>query len=204
MSTTLPPDDPAWADIRARYEAGSEKVTDIAASIGMSRIALSLYALKQGWKLRNRKKSSPRKATAQKATVGKAKAEATRQTIMRLKEMLQARVTQLENELKLIGGEVDALGNERGIKSLGLLVRTIEKVLDLERKDKLKRKQATREFKYFDDEQRRQLAAKIERLEAERDSGLAGTVPADGGGGGTEQSVALLGADGEPTAAGEG
>ncbi len=213
MTTTAtpPPDDPAWTDVRARYEGSAETVHDIAASIGMTRFALSLRALKLGWKLRGAVNAKTRRKNmrkdgrkdGRKAGI-KDVPPSTRDTIIRLKDMLQKRVTQLEQELKELGTEVDALSNERGIKSVGVLVRTLEKVLDLERKDKLKRKQATREHKYFDDEQRRQLAEKIERLEADRDSGLAGPQPGEGGSGRVEQPVALLGEAGPAIAAGEG
>ncbi len=200
-----PPDAPlshvAWPDIRARYEQGEERVDAIARSIGIARITLSLKALKEGWKMRGAKKRKSTARPAKKADA-KDKPESTRDTILRLKDMLQQRVTQLEEELRQLGSEVNALNTERGIKSVNTLVRTLEKVLDLERKDKLKRKQAIRDFKYFDDEQRRQLAEKIDRLEAERDSGVAVADPAGGGGGGTEQPVALLGETGPATATG--
>ncbi|MCA0433491.1 MAG: hypothetical protein LCH46_09515 [Proteobacteria bacterium] len=193
---TPPPDDPAWAGIRARYEKGEEKVKDIAAGIGLPGIGLSSLAKRLGWLMRG----LPRvKRTA--APKAKAKPETTRATILRLKEMLQTRVKQVEAELKDIGTELDAVKNERGIKNIGILVRTIEKVLDLERNDTLKRRKAIREFKYFDDEQRRQLAAKIDRLEAERDRDLVVAGPDAGGGGGSEQPVALLGEAGPATAA---
>jgi uncharacterized protein (UPF0335 family) len=195
--TPPPPGDPAWEGIRARYEAGTEAVQDIAVSIGLSRLALSLSALKQGWKMRGLPKRKKRKAAA------KTGPPSTRETIMKLKDMLQQRVATLEQEVKDIGTEVSALNNERGIRSANMLVRTLEKVLDLERKDKLKRKKAMHDFKYFDDEQRRQLAQKIERLEAERDSGVAGPDAGNAGGGGTEQPVALLG-EAEPAAAAGG
>ncbi len=195
---TPPPGDPAWADIRARYEKGEERVDAIAADIGMTRIALSLRALKEGWALRSKRKA---KTVAKSPAAAPRKAETTRETIQRLKDMLQQRVTQLEDELRELGTEVNALNSERGIKSVNTLVRTLEKVLDLERKDKLKRKQARGEHKYFDDEQRRQLAAKIERLEAERDGHVAVADPGSGGSDGTEQPVALLGETGPAASA---
>jgi hypothetical protein len=200
MTTTAgpAPDEAAWADIRTRYEAGDEPVAEIARAAGFSRITLSLYALKHGWKMRGKKTGKARRAKKGSA----AKHEATRDTILRLKDMLQQRVSQLEHELREIGSEVDALSTERGIKSLGLLVRTIEKVMDLERKDKLKRKQATRQFKYFDDQQRQQLAAKIARLEEERERQLAEPETGNGRSDGAEQPVALLGEAGPATAAG--
>ena len=193
--------DVAWPDIRARYEAGEERVDAIARSIGMARITLSMKALKEGWKMRGVKVVKAKVKTKSKPADSD-KPPSTRETIQRLKEMLQQRVTQLEQELRDLGTEVNALSNERGIRSVNMLVRTIEKVLDLERNDKLKRKKAIRDFKYFDDEQRRQLAAKIERLEAERDRDLVVADPADGGSGGTEQPVALLGEAGPAAAAG--
>lgn len=197
MTITPPPDDPVWDSIRARYEAGAESVQDIAASIGLSRIVLSMKALRLGWKMRGLPKAKKKKPQT------KATPPSTRDTIARLKEMLQQRVATLEQELKDLGTEVGALNNERGIRSANMLVRTLEKVLDLERKDKLKRKQAIRDFKYFDDEQRRQLAEKIGRLDAERDGTLAVADSGNGGGGGAEQPVALLG-EAEPAAAAGG
>jgi uncharacterized protein (UPF0335 family) len=197
MTSTPPPDDPAWDGIRARYEAGDETVQTIAETVGMNRFALSLLALKRGWTLRGKPKKKAARAKQAKA----AKPETTHATILRLKDMLQQRVTQLEQELKVIGQEVDAIANERGIKSLGLLVRTIEKVLDLERSDKQKRRQANRDFKYFDEQQRRELAAKIGRIEAQGDGGSSQPQTGGGGGGGTEQPVALLGEAGPAAAA---
>lgn len=202
--TTLPPPpgDPAWADIRARYEKGEERVDAIAGGIGMTRFSLSLRALKEGWALRGKAKAAAKPRAKAKAAPPAPKQESTRDTILRLKDMLQKRVTQLEEELREIGSEVNALNSERGIKSVNTLVRTLEKVLDLERKDKLKRKQQRTGHKYFDDEQRRQLAEKIDRLEAERDRDLALPDAGSAGGGGTEQPVALLGEAGPAAAAG--
>ena len=124
------------------------------------------------------------------------KPETTKATLARLKEMLQQRIVHLEAEVKEIGEEVNALANDKQIKAVNLVVRTLEKVLDLERKDKHKRKQQRREYKYFGAEQRRALAEKIDRLEAERDGQVAGEDPGPSRGGGAEQPVALLGETG--------
>lgn len=192
MTQPPPPDDPAWEHIRARYEAGEEKVKEIAAEIGMSFHQLTTKAKALGWKLRSAAKAARNKVTGAITTVENAlKPETTRATLARLKDMLQSRVALLEAELKEIGAEVDALANDRQIKAVNLVVRTLEKVLDLERKDKLKRKQQNRDYKYFDADQRRELADKIDRLEGSRDNALetAGSPR----GGGAEQPVALLG-----------
>ncbi|MFT3672700.1 hypothetical protein [Aestuariivirga sp.] len=188
-NTPPPPGDPAWAEIRARYEAGAEKVEAIAAGIGLTRIALSMRAMKEGWTMRGKGRSKAKPAT-------------TRETIHRLKEMLQKRLAHLEEEVRNLGKEVSGIEAERGIKSVNTLVRTLEKVIDLERKDKLKRRQIREQHKSFDDEQRRQLAAKIDRLEAERDGGVAGAGAEPRGGPGTEQPVALLGEAGPAASAG--
>lgn len=199
MTTTPPPPgDPAWAGIRARYEAGAEPVDAIAHEIGLTRITLAMKALKEGWAMRGKRKAKARIS----ASVAPRKPETTRETLQRLKDMLQKRLTQLEEELQDLGKEVSALNTERGIKSVNTLVRTLEKVIDLERNEKLKRKQDRTAHTYFDDEQRRQLAAKIERLEAERDGTLAVADPDTKGSDGAELPVAVLGEARPATATG--
>ncbi len=186
-----------WDAIRARYEKGEEQVKDIAAHIGMPGIALSRRAKAQGWTLRG---------TARKAAKGAArlivrptKGETTSETIRRLKDLLKDRIARLEAEVKDIGDEVSALTTDKQIRSVNMVVRTLEKVIDLERKDKLARRKAKAAFKLFDEAQRGALADKIDRLE----EGWNGATPVagtgDAGGGGTEPPVALLGAA-EPAA----
>lgn len=199
MKHPPPPDDPAWEQIRARYEAGEEKVKAIAAEIGMTFSELTRKAKALGWKLRNAAKAVKKKVKQAADTVEAAlKPETTRQTLARLRELLQQRVALLEAEIKEIGAEVNALATDRQIKAVNLVVRTLEKVLDLERKDKLKRKQQTRDYKYFDADQRRELADKIDRLEGSRDEALE--APGAPRGGGAEQPVALLGEAGPASA----
>jgi hypothetical protein len=179
MKDIPPPGDPVWVAVRARYEQEQETVAAIAYDVGMKPMQLSLYAKAKGWVLRGKVKPG--------------KAQSTAATIKRLKEILQSRVTQLEDQLKDIGEEVTALSNERDIRATNTLVRTLEKVLDLERKDRLRKRKQAREFKYFDDAQRQQLADKIEKLERAWDGKEAVEGAADHGRGGAEQPVALLG-----------
>jgi uncharacterized protein (UPF0335 family) len=186
-----------WSALRARYEAGEEKVKDIAAAAGMSAIVLANKAKALGWKLRANVKK-----VIGKAKPSPKKQASTRDTLKRLKDLLQERVAQLEDEVKQLGLELDAVTNERQIKSVNLVVRTLEKVLDLERKDKLKRKQQSRDFKHYDDEQRRALAEKIERLEAEEPGAVAEPDAGPGGGGRAELPVAVLGEATSTTATG--
>jgi predicted nucleic acid-binding Zn-ribbon protein len=166
---------PDWDSIRARYEQGEEKVKDIAASAGLKPMALSLKAKALGWILR---KSNTSKATY--------KSESTRATLRRLKDILQQRVASLEREINEIGKDVDALTSERDIRSMNTLVRTLDKVLELERKDRNNRLRTNHDFKRFSDEERGALADKLERLHRkyETEEAVAGT--ALGRNGGTE------------------
>ena len=186
-----------WEQIRARYEQGEEKVTAIAQAFDMAAITLSSRAKALGWKLRG----VPAKASRVIARIKKAaKGESTTETIRRLKDLLNDRIARLESEIKEIGKDIDQISNEKQIRSVNMVVRTLEKVIDLERKDKLARKKSTRAFKLFDENQRGALAKKIERLEEgwEGEASVAGT--GDAGGGGTEPPVALLG-EAEPATA---
>jgi TolA-binding protein len=198
MTTPPPPDDPVWAHVRMRYEQDQETVASIAQDVGLASISLSKRAKAWGWMMRGRLKPVPKAKP-----VVKTKAETTTVTIKRLKDILHQRVTQLETQLKDINEEVSALSTEREIRSTNTLVRTIEKVLDLERKERQRKVKQTRDFKYFDDAQRGALADKIKRLQHEWRGGETFDQSAAAGSSGAEQPVALLG-ETEPAAATSG
>jgi hypothetical protein len=180
-----------WDGIRMRYEAGVEKVADIAKSIGMTGIALSLKAKADGWMLRTQ--TNVMKTTV-RVSAGIGRTETTQETLRRLKELLQLRIGQLEKELADIGEELDAISRERQIRSVNTVVRTLEKVLDLERKDINRRKRARRDFKHFDEAQRVALAEKIDRIETEGPGAPDGGSAGPDGGAGAQPSMAVLGA----------
>ncbi len=192
-TATPPPDDGAWEHIRARYEQGEESVKQIAETVGLSGIVLSKKAKAWGWTMRG-------KARVMARAVAPSKAETTSVTIRRLKDMLQSRIKQLELQIDDIGKDVSALANEREIRAVNTLVRTLEKVLDLERKDRSKRKKTAIEFKRFDEQQRLDLADKIGRLQQTWRGDTDGENATDAGSGGIEQPVALLG-EARPTTA---
>jgi hypothetical protein len=148
---------PAWADIRARYEAASETVAQIAADIHTTPHKLTLRARTEGWLLR----------TAQKAK--KPKAQNTRDT-------------QLEGQLSEIGAEVNALASERDIRATNTLVRTLEKVLELEHKDRKQRSHRARQTRKLNDTERDELAKRITALQTEPEGVGEGTeaAPRDG------------------------
>lgn len=198
MTNTPPPDDPVWASIRLRYEQDQETVDAIASDVGLHRLGLANLAKKLGWALRGKLKAAPKTAPPSEKPV---KAETPSNTIKRVKEVLQQRLAELETQVKDIGEEVTSLNTERQIRSANILVRTLEKVMDLERKDRLRRRKETRDFKYFNDQQREQLAGKIEKLQRAWRGEETINNTAGAGGGGTEQPVALLGKTKPTTAA---
>jgi DNA-binding transcriptional MerR regulator len=192
MTTIPPPGDPVWASIRLRYEQDQEAVDAIADDVGLHRMGLSLLAKKLGWRLRGKPRVLPRKSS---------KGETTAATIKRVKDILQQRLSELEEQIRALGLEVDAITNERQMRSTNLLVRTLEKVMDLERKERLRKRKEIEVHKYFDDGQRQQLADKIGRLSGAWARQTPGCDTETQRGDGVEQPVALLGEAGAATAA---
>ena len=146
------PDAAAWAHIRMRYEQTMETVSQIAESIGISGITLSRKAKLEGWVMRGAAKQ-------------KHKSESTRETIRRLKDVLQKRLSSLEREIEGIGEDISALSNERDIRATNTLVRTLEKVLQLEQKDRRQRSGAN--TRKLNDAEREELARRIANLPEE-------------------------------------
>ncbi len=193
MNTKPTPD---WEAVRARYELGQEPVRDIAASIGLPPMTLSLKAKALGWMLRRH--SQVKALLPQKP----GKTQSTQATLKRLKELLQSRIENLERQLADIGDKVNAIKTERDLRSVNTLVRTLDKVLELEHKNRSSRITANREFKLFADAERGALADKLARLQRKYEAEETDNGPAAGRRGGTEPPVALLGEAGPATAAG--
>lgn len=144
--------DDFWATARMRYEAGGEAVAAIAADAGITAHALTKRARTEGWALRS---------TRKKKVVG------TRETIARLKALLQRRLTELEGQIVALTEQATAVTSERDIRSMNTLVRTLEKVLELERKERTQRKRQRAAGRQFDDAEREALADKLEGLARE-------------------------------------
>jgi hypothetical protein len=193
-NTTPPPGDPVWGPIRLRYEQDQETVAQIAQEVGLSAIGLARLAKAWGWVLRGRIKPVPTDKARSK--------ESTSSTIKRLKEVLQQRLSALEAGIKELGKDVNALETERQIRATNTLVRTMEKVIEIERKENVRKRKRLRDFKYFDDAQRQQLADKIERLQRQWRGEETVANSQDRGSSGAEQPVALLG-EAEPAIATE-
>ena len=161
---------PDWVDIRARYEAGVEKVAVIAAAIGLAGVTLSNRAKAEGWQLRRIRVALPSIESAEPAEVAPAttakpgKAQSTRQTLLRLKDIIQTRLRNVEGELGAIGEKLNSLSNEREIRSTNTLVRTLEKVLELEHKERKQRGKHRKDKLRLDDAGRDELARRIASL----------------------------------------
>ena len=181
-----------WARARERYEHGLEAVATIASEAGITRQALACRARMEGWKLRGQ------------GLARRGKAEGTRATLARFKALLQQRLTEFEAQIGTLSAEASAATSERDIRAMNTLVRTLEKVLELERKERARRTAKRKHDKRFDDAEREALADKLaglqRELHAERarvDAGTAGPAPDDAG----EPRLADVGAAGKAAAA---
>jgi DNA-binding transcriptional MerR regulator len=165
-----------WQDVRIRYENPSQNLKALADEVGMPCITLSMEAKRLGWTLRS-KKPKPR-AHVRASNVS------TRATLQRFKDLLQSRLGQLENQLSELGEDISTIANERDIRATNILVRTLEKVLELERKDKSLRARKAAERRHLNDAERDELAQRIARLPPEPDvdalRGVAGNLAGDG------------------------
>jgi uncharacterized protein YjcR len=153
---------PDWAKLRQDYESGARRAAEIAAAAGVSWQKLMAIARRDGW-------------TPQAGM--RPKHEATRATLKRLKGLLQQRLAGLETQIAGLGAEADAAVSERDIRSVNTLVRTLEKVLELERKDRAARAKRRRHHRQFDDAEREALAQKLEGLRREHELAACGDNP---------------------------
>ena len=182
-----------WARARERYEHGVEALAVIAAEAGITRQALVVRARAEGWKLRGFPKPWA------------AKAQGTRATLARFKALLQQRLTEFEAQIGTLSAEASAATSERDIRAMNTLVRTLEKVLELERKERARRIAKRKHDKRFDDAEREALAEKLMGLQreilAER-TRQAELDAADPSGEGDQSRLADVGAAGKAAAAG--
>jgi hypothetical protein len=144
-----------WARVRERYEHGIEAVSTIAGDAGITRQALTARARIEGWKMRGYAQSRP------------GRAQGTRATLARFKALLQQRLAEFEAQIGTLSAEASAATSERDIRAMNTLVRTLEKVLELERKERARRASRRKHDKRFDDAEREALADKLEGLQRE-------------------------------------
>jgi len=85
-------------------------------------------------------------------------------TIRRLKSLVQERLAELETTLGRLGADVTASDNEREIRSINMLVRTLEKVLELEAKERAGRLRRKSQRRQLDDARRDEIVRRLEVL----------------------------------------
>ncbi|MFO0992415.1 MAG: hypothetical protein U1E67_10840 [Hyphomicrobiales bacterium] len=85
-------------------------------------------------------------------------------TIRRLKSLVQERLAELETTLGRLGADVSASDNEREIRSINMLVRTLEKVLELEAKERAGRLRRRHQRRQLDDARRDEIVRRLEVL----------------------------------------
>lgn len=85
-------------------------------------------------------------------------------TIRRLKSLVQERLAELETTLGRLGADVSASDNEREIRSINMLVRTLEKVLELEAKERAGRLRRRNQRRQLDDARRDEIVRRLEVL----------------------------------------
>ena len=137
---------PDWAAAEKLVRRGGVPYDAICARFGIPRKEFDARRKAEGWK---------RKLV---------KTENTAQTIRRLKDLLHKRLADLEGQLAAIGADVSAAESEREIKSMNTLVRTLEKVLELERKHSASAKRRSGGLRIVDNARRLALAARIAAL----------------------------------------
>ena len=147
-----PAPDAFWARVRKRYEEGREAVSTIAGEAGITRQALTNKARSEGWKLRGAPRTRPGN---------------TRDTLARFKALLQQRLSEFEAQIGSLSAEASAATSERDIRAMNTLVRTLEKVLELERKERARKSTKRKLSRRFEDAEREALAEKLEGLHRE-------------------------------------
>ncbi len=171
-----PAGDLPWQQARTDYETTTTDLNAIAQALGVNRAKLIAEARARGWKLRGARNSG-----------------STRATIQRFKDLLQKRLVQLEGEMDEIAAEVSSAASERDIRPVNMLVRTLEKVLELERKDRAARARKRKERRKFDDAAREELARRIRGLCGEAEGPPAEPEPETGRGREPAPGLAELG-----------
>jgi hypothetical protein len=167
-----PAGDLLWQQARTDYETTKTDLKIIAQALGVNRSRLIAEARNRGWKLRGARKNS-----------------STRATLQRFKDLLQKRLAQLEGDIDEIGAELTSATTERDIRPVNMLVRTLEKVLELERKDRTSRARKRKERRKFDDAARDELARRIRGLR--REGGGSPSEPQPGAGASREPVTGL-------------
>ena len=136
-----------WSAVKADYDNPALPVVALYKKYRLTKWQLYHHADQQGWLRR---------------TV-RVPAAAKKNAVARLKALVQRRLTELEQTMERLGAELTAVENEREIRAMSLLARTLDKVLELERKDRA-RTAKRRGGRPLDDARRRELTLRLDAL----------------------------------------
>lgn len=126
-----------WPAIRVAYEAKEKPVDAIAAEFSVQRSAIYNRARRDGWQARKPNKPASRQ-----------------NLIARLSAMLESQIAHLETTM--------TPGDDKEIALLGTMARTLEKLIELDKKDERAKPAAARDREMT--AMRKKLAARINDL----------------------------------------
>jgi hypothetical protein len=173
--------DGLWASARASYEDTTQNLDALAERLSLTRFQLVREAKARGWRMRTKSRAADTKAT-----------------IQRFKDLLQTRLSGLEAAVNALS---DDAKSKRDISDINVLVRTLEKVLQLERRERDTRLRRRQQRIRLDDAERSELARRIASLRRPPYGAGNRSGNAPGPAHGSADGLAALGA-GEPAAAG--
>lgn len=168
-ATERPDDADRWRILRQLYESGIATVEDIAAIGGVSRSTLNRHARAENWTRRSRRLETGRRAALARAQAeaGQAADEKRTESEIRRADALASLWQALARQIAVIERHAaerphDEQREERDARTLSTLVRALEKLADLDRRDAQRTGQRpARDVTAL----RRELGERLDRLE---------------------------------------
>jgi hypothetical protein len=122
-----------WEEIARAYHGGAETLIAIAARFGIAKQTLQQYARRHGWPARGPAGRLPRQGIASPGTVA-----ARGSLLRRLYSLMDSHVTVMEHRMQnrldrlAKGEEVPPLEYERDTRQIGVLVKSIDQLTEIE------------------------------------------------------------------------
>lgn len=160
-----------WAAIKRAWAEDKLTPKEIAAAYGLSYQKLSARARAEGW----RKGESGREGNAEKQ-----RPASTPGLMKRLRQLLERQIEEIENTESEEGG---AAARERDARTLSSLIRTMEKLLEMQREREARRRARNEERGEDAELLRGELARRLARLARSADAGNVSGEPDEKGSG---------------------
>ena len=165
-----------WAAVKRAYADPAIRVRETAAKLGMTWQALSAKATKEGWPLRGDTRSIENRLKGQR--VG---AVALRHTtlVTRLKRLVEREIGDIEKEYEQEGVPAD---REKAAKRLTVLVRSLDKLTEIQNAGATRRKKGTKD-EHGGEALRTELERRLARLAAaSEETGVSNGPDSEGSG----------------------